>query len=168
LPERHAAVCVDLKKRGSAQADYVVWSESQVYRIPDNLSMQQAALTEPFNIAFHAVEVSEMRPGTDVAVCGAGGIGLMLIAVAKSCGASSVTVLEPVEAKRELAKKMGADFAIDPITEDVSSRAREITNGLGYACVFEASGNGASAGQRPEDRRQAGPCGLHGDVSKQV
>jgi (R,R)-butanediol dehydrogenase/meso-butanediol dehydrogenase/diacetyl reductase/L-iditol 2-dehydrogenase len=137
--------CTNRYINGSGQAEYIVWREGQVYKVPDSLSLKQAALAEPFNISFHAVEIADMKAGNSVAVMGAGGIGLMVTAVAARCGASSITVFEPVEAKRELAKKLGADYVIDPINEDPVERAMEITGGFGFNAILESSGNSASA-----------------------
>jgi (R,R)-butanediol dehydrogenase/meso-butanediol dehydrogenase/diacetyl reductase/L-iditol 2-dehydrogenase len=137
--------CTNRYINGSGQAEYIVWREGQVFKIPDALSLKQAALSEPFNISFHAVEIADMKNGSSVAISGAGGIGLMLTAVAARCGASSITVFEPVKAKRDLALRLGADYVVDPVNENPVERAKEITRGFGFNVVLESSGNSNSA-----------------------
>ena len=85
-----------------AQAEYIVWSASQLYRLPDSVDLLDGTFAEPFNIALHAIEVADMKLGDRLAISGAGGIGLMLVQIAKISGASQVTVIEPVQSKRSL------------------------------------------------------------------
>ena len=65
----------------------------------------------------------------------------------KLYGATSLTLIEPIAARRELALKYGADYVIDPVNQNVVSEAGKITAGMGYDIVIEASG--AVAGARP-------------------
>jgi len=64
-------------------ADYICVNVSQVYKIPDSLSLKVAALTEPFTIAFNAVKMAKVHPGSRVAVFGGGAIGQMAAQAAK-------------------------------------------------------------------------------------
>jgi threonine dehydrogenase-like Zn-dependent dehydrogenase len=63
----------------------------------------------------------DIIPGTAVAVIGGGMIGLLMLQLAKIKGASTLVMIEPIAAKRELAQKLGADLTIDPLTEDVAA-----------------------------------------------
>lgn len=126
-------------------ADYITWHMSQVYHIPDNVSLRDAAMTEPMSIAFSAVEMAKVKMGSRVAVFGGGGIGQMAAQLAKHAGASVVTMFEPVEEKRQMALDLGADNAFDSVHEDVKAIAEQVTGGLGYDCVIEASGAAAAA-----------------------
>lgn len=127
------------------QAEYVVWNEAQVYKLPDDIDLLEAALTEPLAISLRAVEKGQIRIGDKVAVSGGGGIGLMLVQLAKMAGASTVTVLEPVEGKRKLALELGADYALDPRSPDLLDSINEITSGHGFQVVLESSGNPGAA-----------------------
>lgn len=137
--------CTHAEGHGAAQAEYIVWRENQVYRIPDDVGLLDAALCEPFNIAVRAVERAGIPLGSHVAVSGAGGIVLMAAQLLKKAGAARVTVLEPVASKRILARKMGADFTIDPARENVGEKSLELTGGAGFDAVIESSGNGPAA-----------------------
>ncbi|HHV19902.1 MAG TPA: alcohol dehydrogenase catalytic domain-containing protein, partial [Thermoanaerobacterales bacterium] len=103
--------CPNAVGKVGAQAEYIVWSASQLYRLPDSVDLLDGTFAEPFNIALHAIEVADMKLGDRLAISGAGGIGLMLVQLAKISGASQVTVIEPVRSKRELALELGADYA---------------------------------------------------------
>ncbi len=139
--------CTHQDNRSAACAEYIVCDSSQVFKIPDKLSLKCAAMTEPFTIAFNAVEMAKVRLGSRVAVFGGGGIGQMAAQLAKCAGAASVTMFEPIEKKRELALSLGADYAIDSIHEDVAALSAEITDGLGFDSIIEASGASAAAVQ---------------------
>jgi len=121
------------------QTEYVVWHESQVHKIPDEVELMDAALTEPTAISLHMVEQAQVKIGSRVAISGAGGLGLLVLQLVRIYGASAVTIIEPSKEKRELAKTLGADFVVDPLNEDVVVRAMEITQGLGYNATFETS-----------------------------
>ncbi len=137
--------CPSRKSHHDAMSQYVTWHMSQIYKLPDDADLKDACLTEPLSVAVEAIEKADIILGSRVAILGGGGIGLMLVQLAKMAGASSVTLIEPVAAKREIALRNGADFAIDPISEDVQSRAMEITSNLGYDRVLESSGAASAA-----------------------
>lgn len=125
--------------------EYITWHMSQIYKLPDNIPLKVGAMTEPLSIAFSAVEMAKVKMGSRVAVFGGGGIGQMAAQLAQKAGAAMVTMIEPVEAKRELAIKLGANCAVDPIRENVLEKAKKLTGGLLYDCVIEASGASSAA-----------------------
>lgn len=130
---------------GAAQAEYIVWREEQVYKLPEGVGLLAASLTEPFNIAVRAVELARIKTGEHVAVSGAGGIGLMVTQLLKKCGAGRVTVIEPVESKRYRALEMGADYVINPLDPESAAHVLKNTNGKGFNALIESSGNGGAA-----------------------
>lgn len=101
-------------------AEYCVVPVSQVYRIPESMSFGEAAMVEPVACCIHGIDMCDIHPGDTVAVFGAGMIGLIMLQLAQLSGAAFTISIEPVEAKRTLAKKLGADLTIDPNTEDVA------------------------------------------------
>lgn len=137
--------CPNAVGKVGTQAQYIVWSSSQLYKLPDSVDLLTGTLAEPFNIALHAIEVADIKLGARLAISGAGGIGLMLVQLARICGVSQVTVIEPEERKRKLALELGADYTIDPLHDDVLAKTAEITKGLGFNVVLEASGNSKAA-----------------------
>ncbi len=93
--------------------------ESQCYKIPDSLSYEEAAMTEPVACCLHGIDLCRIRHGDTVAVIGAGMIGLIMTQLAKLAGACNIIVIEPVESKRVHAKKLGADIVLDPNGADI-------------------------------------------------
>lgn len=79
-------------------------AEDFVYKIPEELSLQEAVLVEPVGVAVHAVKLADVRPGETVVVMGSGTIGLLVAAVARQFGAHRIVVVDILEKKLEFAK----------------------------------------------------------------
>ena len=100
-------------------AEYVVVRDKQVFRIPDDLEFETAALTETVSCCLHGIDLCDIRTGQTVFIIGAGPIGLIMLQLAKMSGAGRIIVSEIVPEKRELALKYGANIVIDPVKEDI-------------------------------------------------
>lgn len=122
-------------------AETVTWHESQVYRLPDDVSLLKGCLLEPTSVAVRITDKTNIRVGDRVLVCGGGPIGQLALQVLKMHGATHLTMVEPIAERREMALRHGAEFVIDPIEEDQQARALEITDGRGYDVVVDASGS---------------------------
>lgn len=121
----HAQLCADgmnrsygLGKKQGGFAQYVVVAESSLFKIPDGLDLKTAAITEPFAVAIHAVNLLDFKIGGSVCVIGAGPIGLLTISALKLAGAFPIVVLEIDAHRMERAKVAGADAVINPKTEN--------------------------------------------------
>lgn len=112
-------------------AEYCAVNERQVYRLGENTSFEAGAMTEPTACCLHGLDMCEIQPGYQVVVIGGGMIGLLMLQLAKLAGAAKVALLEPVEGKREVGKKLGADVCIDPLQED----AKEALKKAGFTWV---------------------------------
>lgn len=116
--------------------------EKRVYQLPDNVSFEVGAMTEPLASSFHAVRVSDLKPGEDTMVIGAGPVGLGVIAFLKYAGAGQIIVTEPVARRAQLAKKFGADYVFDPHKEpDLQKKVMELTRGKGIDRLYQCSQN---------------------------
>ena len=102
-------------------SEYCVVPQSQVYKIADTTTFEMAAMTEPVACCVHGIDMCNISCGDTVAVIGGGMIGMIMLQLAKISGAGKLIMIEPVEEKRETAKKLGADLCIDPIHEDVKA-----------------------------------------------
>lgn len=100
-------------------AEYVVVRDKQVFKIPDDLEFETAALTETVSCCLHGIDLCDIRTGQTVFIIGAGPIGLIMLQLAKMSGAGRIIVSEIVPEKRELALKYGANIVIDPVKEDI-------------------------------------------------
>ena len=123
--------CENLRNeyRRPGMSQEVVWHESQVYRLPDGVSLLEGCLLEPTSIAVRIADKARIRVGDRVAVCGGGPIGQLTAQVLRRAGATSLTMIEPVAARRDLALATGTEHVIDPVAEDQLARALEITGG---------------------------------------
>ena len=122
-------------------SEYVVWHESQVYKMPENISLKEACLLEPISVAVRLMDKIEMKIGQRVAICGGGPIGLLATQAMHMMGATDLTLIEPIADRRELALRYGADHVIDPTADDVRKAAMALTNGKGYDVVVDCSGS---------------------------
>ncbi|MFP3089697.1 alcohol dehydrogenase catalytic domain-containing protein [Treponema sp. TIM-1] len=131
-------------------SEFITWHESQVYKLPDGVSLKEGCLLEPVSVAVRIVDKAAPRFGARVAICGGGPIGLLSLQGFRMAGASQITLIEPIEGRRRLAEKLGADSVIDPASGDVSQAALKLTGGLGYDIVVDCSGSVKAAGILPE------------------
>ena len=120
-----------------AMTKYVRTPARCLHHIPDNLSFEEACLTEPCCVAYNAVVVnSKIKPGDKVLVIGPGTIGILCAVIAKICGAD-VAVLGLESDRSRLAKLK--NYNINSIVKNVSSWAKE-KDGLGVDLVIDAAG----------------------------
>ncbi|WP_221585922.1 zinc-binding dehydrogenase [Microbacterium sp. G2-8] len=122
-------------------AETVTWHESQVQKLPDEVSLRTGCLLEPTSVAVRIADKARVRAGDRVAICGGGPIGQLALQVLARSGATSLTLIEPIAERREMALRHGAQHVIDPVAEDQRARADEITLGAGYDVVVDASGS---------------------------
>ncbi|HUW08128.1 MAG TPA: alcohol dehydrogenase catalytic domain-containing protein, partial [Anaerolineae bacterium] len=128
-------------------AEYTLAREERLFRIPDNVSYEEASLVEPVSVAYHGVWGlgGGAAPHDRVVVFGAGPIGLFALLVCKASGAPVITV-EPQPFRRRMARDLGADVVLDPANGNLVEQVLDHTGGRGATLVLECSGsNGALA-----------------------
>lgn len=129
-----------------AFATHLLAFPQQLIRLPDGVSSDiGASFLQVYGTAWFAFKKrTVIRPGEIVLVTGAGGgVGLAAIDVARSMGARVIGVAS-TEEKRALAIAAGAESVIDPLTEDLKTRARELTDGAGVDVVYDVAGGSVS------------------------
>jgi threonine dehydrogenase-like Zn-dependent dehydrogenase len=97
-----------------AFARYVVVRAASLLRLPDGLSVRQAALAEPLAVALHGITRSGAAPGDTVMVIGAGPIGALSIAALVARGIGPVVAVEPGARRQQLALDLGATEVLEP------------------------------------------------------
>jgi len=112
-----------------------------VYRIPNDLGHEVAALLEPLSCVVRGHRVIHIEVGDSVTIIGAGPIGLMHMMLARNSNAGKIIVIDLSWDRLRFAEKLGADVVINPNEEDVPLRVREETGGLGADIVIEAVGS---------------------------
>lgn len=94
-------------------ADYAILPKKAVFKIPDNLPLDIAAMVEPAAVSYQGIEDAGVKAGDVVAVYGVGPIGLFAIAAAKASGAKQVIAADINEVRLKVAQEMGADVVIN-------------------------------------------------------
>ncbi|ADT96912.1 2,3-butanediol dehydrogenase [Mycolicibacterium gilvum] len=123
-----------------ALARYASLPTKALFRIPDEISLAEAAVVEPIASAYHAVRRSGLAAGGTVFIAGAGPIGLALVQFSLAQGATQVIVSEVSATRRVAAHRVGATRVIDPLAEDAVEVVRTLTNGNGVDVSFDAAG----------------------------
>ena len=97
-----------------AYARYMKTPENGILRIPDGLSLREAALAEPLAVALHGITKSGIEPGERALVLGAGPIGALTIAALRALGVDDIKVSEPGSLRQDLARRLGATVVVAP------------------------------------------------------
>ena len=145
-------------------AQYAVNHISTLYRIPDNVSYDEAALVTTAACAHFALDnIGGLMGGETVAVLGPGPIGLMALQLVKALGASKVFLTGTRDDRLEVGKKLGADVIINVNKEDAVKVVRESTDGMGVDLVVECSGSPDAVSQAIAMASRGGRLSLIGD-----
>ena len=122
-------------------ADYNVAANAQMIKIPETSKPIDACLGEPMMCVANIVRAVEPKMGDRIAVIGCGFMGLMCIAGLKADNLGSLTAIDFVDEKLELAKKYGATHTINPAKENLEDVMYDLTNGKGFDIVIEITGS---------------------------
>lgn len=125
--------------RPGSYAQAVTVPASNVYPIPDSLSLERAALAEPMACALRAVRLAAVQPTSTVLITGLGPIGLLALNVALAAGARNVFATDMDPDRRAIGQGMGATV-FDPTAVDVVQAVREATDGYGADTAIDAVG----------------------------
>jgi L-iditol 2-dehydrogenase len=155
--------CNEYRRHG-AFAEYVTVPARILYRLPDSVTFEQAAMVEALSIAVHAVSRVEMQQAATAMVVGAGMIGLLVIQSLRAAGVDEVWAVDIDDAKLEMANKMGAAVALNPsktnMVNEVHSRAKG-----GLEIAIEVVGATPSIQTAVRSVRKGGDVVLVGNVS---
>lgn len=134
--------------RDGALAELVAVPVSCLHPMPSGLRIEDACLVEPMSVAIHGIErAGGVAPGEDAVVVGLGPIGLLIVAALRARGAGSVTGVDPVEVRRDLAGKLGADRVVETTTQ-APSEVPLVFECTGRPEVLQEATNLAAAGGR--------------------
>ena len=107
------------KQAEGCLSEYLVMPETSCFLLPDTMSFDQAAISEPLAIGVYAVKQSIPMEGATVGILGAGPIGLSVLLPARAQGARRIFITDKIEARLALAKRAGAEWVGNPDTSDV-------------------------------------------------
>lgn len=131
-----------MRDGGMAEYMRVKDPDNMLYKIPDGVSFEDAALFDIVCVAMRGIRESRFRLGDNVVVAGAGAIGLSAIQLLRIGGARRIIVLQPSPKKREMALQFGADIAFNPVEEGekLTEKVTSVFGGIGADVVFECAG----------------------------
>ncbi len=152
-------------KQHGAFAEYVVVPERILYRLPDALPFDQAAMIEPVSIAVHAVQRIKIAATDTAVVVGSGMIGLLVIQALRWAGAKRIIAVDLAENRLALARQLGATDALNPATTDVAAEVTRLTEGLGADVAFEVVGVTPTVNLALAVLKRGGSCVLVGNLS---
>jgi threonine dehydrogenase-like Zn-dependent dehydrogenase len=127
--------------RDGAFAEYVMVPEKGLHHLPDDLDYERGAFVEPLACAVRGSDRSDVQSGDYVVILGAGPIGLLLLMLTRLRGASRIVISEINKSRRDMAKKLGSDLALNPGELDVYAASKELFHGREADVVIEAVGS---------------------------
>ncbi len=131
-------------------------STARVHKIPDGLSLNDAAMIEPMACAVHTVNRADIQLDDVVVIAGAGPLGLGMVQIAKLKTPKKLVVIDLVPQRLALAAAFGADVVINPATDDAKAIVDGLTGGYGCDVYIETTGVPAGVTQGLELVRKLG------------
>ncbi|KAF1353746.1 putative xylitol dehydrogenase [Delphinella strobiligena] len=142
-------LCIDMRFAATPPYDgtlakYYTLPEDFCYKLPENVPLEHGALVEPLSVGVHITRQAGIKPGQTVVVYGAGPVGLLCMAVARSFGASKIVAVDINEERLAFAQKYAATHLFRSQRESPQDSARRLVDecelGLGADAVIDASG----------------------------
>jgi len=155
-------------RRHGAFAEYVAVPSRIVYRLPDAVRFEQAALIEAVSVAVHGVGLISPAPGDTAVVVGSGMIGLLAIQAARLAGCGRIIAVDVDEGRLELARSLGATDIVISRGSNAPEAVREITEGRGADVVVECVGVAATVRAAIACARKGGRVALVGNLAPEV
>lgn len=148
--------------------DYITYPENMTFKLPDNISTKEGALIEPLAVGMHAASQGNVRIGDSVVILGAGCIGLVTLLACKASGATNVIVTDVLSKRLEYAKKLGANAVINSKEEDIMTKVKNLTGGVGADVVIETAGSEITIAQTADLVCRGGRIVLVGLAPKEI
>lgn len=167
----HRNLCEDLLILNGAYAEYIViparMVKHNVYKIPDHMTYQEAAVSEPLGTAIHCIRHAGIRQGDTVAVLGSGPLGLMISRLAHLQGARVILSGEITEERKRVASEFGVNEFINILEvtdpKDRIQMVKDLTDGgRGVDVAIEAAGFPQAWEEAIQMIRKAGTVVFHG------
>ena len=153
-----------------ALTKYMTHPEEWTYHLPEGMSTLEGALVEPAAVGMHAAILGDVKLGKSIVILGGGTIGLMILQACKSLGATDITVVDVVDKRLLLAKKLGAKRILNGKEHDIVKVLRDenLYGDKGVDLVFEAAGSVFTAQQAIQIISRGGKIMMVGTQSKPV
>ena len=129
---RVLGVSCDTYRQDGAMAEFFVVPERIIYKLPDNVDFNSAALIEPASVSFHAVMQTKISPESTIIVIGAGVIGLFVVQALRIKGCQKIMIMDTDSDRVDIALKYGVSLYNGELV-DVSFEAVGITDTVNLA-----------------------------------
>ena len=156
--------CEEYRRHG-ALAEFVAVPQHILYRLPDAVPFEHAAMVEPVSIAVHAVARAHVQPGDTALVVGSGMIGLLIVQALRAKGCRSIIAVDLDETRLALAGQFGADVLLRGDNVNVPEAVSERTGGRGADVSFEVVGTSATLMSAVQSVRKGGSVALVGNIA---
>ena len=120
-------------------SEYIVMPETSCFPIKDNLTLDEAALSEPLTIGVYALKLSQMKPGMNIGILGSGPIGLSVLTAASVYKPGNIYVTDKLNYRLDFAKQSGASWTGNPNQLDITAEIK-LKEPLLLDMVFECCG----------------------------
>jgi L-iditol 2-dehydrogenase len=155
-------------RRNGGFAEYVVAPIKNLIHVPDGVDFECAAMTEPASVALHALRRTGVDTGDNVAILGAGTIGIILAQWARICGAGRIFITDIAPNKLKVAMDYGFKDCINSKENDPVEHIIKETHGKGADISIEAAGTPITFEQSLRMARKLGKVILMGNISGDV
>jgi len=159
--------CEDYRRHG-AFAEYVAVPQRILYRLPEAVSFEHAAMVEAVSIAVHAVERTPVSLGDTAVVVGTGMIGLLVVQALRLAGCGNIIAVDLDEGRLKLARRLGADLSLKADGCDVVKEVKHSTRGRGADLAMEVVGTSPSLNSALACLRKGGALTLVGNLKPSV
>ncbi len=147
--------------RDGCFAEYLAMPATNAYRIPDNISDNEAVILNPLGNSAHTALTYDLV-GEDALITGAGPVGIMAAAIARHVGARFIVITDVNEYRLKLAEKMGVTLAINPTKTSLSDVMKNLGMKEGFDVGMEMSGNANAFNDMIKYMNHAGKMALLG------
>jgi threonine 3-dehydrogenase len=164
-------LCKDTKgigvNRTGAFAEYISVPMTNVWHHKPDIDRDVAAIFDPFGNAVHTALSFDLL-GEDVLITGAGPIGVMAVGIVKHAGARHVVITDVNDYRLDLAKKMGADVALNVTTGSLADVQKKLGMKEGFDVGLEMSGSPAAFRDMVDAMAHGGKIALLGIPSEPI
>lgn len=155
-------------KRHGAFAEYISVPAHILYKLPDTVSFEQAAMVEPVAVAAHAVRLSKIKAGQSALVVGTGMVGAFVVKMLQIAGVTPIIAVDMEEDKLKQASYFGASHIFKSNHEELQENIYKLTKNRGVDCAFEVVGKSETVNLCIENVRKGGTAILVGNISPEV
>ena len=145
--------------RNGGFEEYVCVPAANVYKLPEHIGLDAAALVEPYTIAANVLDRMQPHPGDRLLILGAGVIGMTILQMARALGIEEIIVTDVINERLAAAKELGATHVLNSREQDVEKEVLALTQGEGVPLIADAA---CVPALLPQMLRLASPAGRIG------